>query len=51
MHVYADPTISSFYFVYWASRLCGPAGWLAILRINADDVATNPGPTTTRKQV
>ena len=35
----------------WASRPCGPAGWLAMLLIKAGDVETNPGPTTTRKQV
>ena len=33
------------------SRTCGPAGWLAMLLIKAGDVETNPGPTTTRKQV
>ena len=37
--------------VFWASRPCGPAGWLAMLLIKAGDVETNPGPTTTRKQV
>ena len=37
--------------VFLASRPCGPAGWLAMLLINADDVETNPGPTTTCKQV
>ena len=36
---------------FWASRPCGPAGWLAMLLIKAGDVETNPGPTTTRKQV
>ena len=30
---------------------CGPAGWLALLLIKADDVETNPGPTATHKQV
>ena len=33
------------------SRSCGPAGWLPMLFIKAGDVETNPGPTTTRKQV
>ena len=33
------------------TRPCGPAGWLAMLLIKADDVKTNPGPTITRKQV
>ena len=37
--------------VFWASWPCGPAGWLAMLLIKAGDVETNPGPTTTRKQV
>ena len=36
---------------FWVSRSCGPAGWLAMLPIKAGDVETNPGPTTTRKQV
>ena len=33
------------------SRPCGPDGWLALLLIKAGDVETNPGPTTTHKQV
>ena len=37
--------------VFWASRPCGPAGWLAMLLIKADDLETNPGLTTTPKQV
>ena len=36
---------------FWASWQCGPAGWLAKLLIKAGDVETNPGPTTSRKQV
>ena len=36
---------------FLASRPCGPAGCLAMLLIKADDVETNPGPTTTYKQV
>ena len=36
---------------FLASRPCGPAGWLAMLFINAGDDETNPGPTTTCKQV
>ena len=36
---------------FWASRPCGPAGCLAMLHIKAGDVETNPGSTTTRKQV
>ena len=34
-----------------ASRLCGPAGWLALLLIKAGDVEINPGQTNTYKQV
>ena len=30
---------------------CGPAGCLALLLIKAGDAETNPGPTTTHKQV
>ena len=37
--------------VLGASRPCGPAGWLAMLLINAGDVETYPGPTTIHKQV
>ena len=36
---------------FWASRPCGPAGWLAMFLIKAGDVETNLGSTTTRKQV
>ena len=36
---------------FCASRLCGSGGWLALLLIKAGYVETNPGPTTTRKQV
>ena len=36
---------------FWASRPCGPAGWLSLLLIKADDVETNPSPTTTHKEV
>ena len=37
--------------VFWASRPCGPAGWLALLLTKAGDVETNPGPTTQNKKV
>ena len=37
--------------VVWASRPCGPAGCLAMFLMKAADVKSNPGPTTTRKQV
>ena len=36
-------------YCFLASRPCGPAGWLAMLLIKADDVETNPGPTLTCK--
>ena len=36
---------------FLASRPCTPAGWQAMLLIKAGNVETNPGPTTTRKQV
>ena len=36
---------------FGASRPCGPTGWLAMLLIKVGDVETNPGPTTTRKQI
>ena len=36
---------------FLASRPCGPAGLLAMLLIKAGDVETNPGPTTTHKQI
>ena len=36
---------------FWASRPCGPAGWLAQLLTKAGDVETNPGPTTLNKKV
>ena len=37
--------------VFWASRPCGPAGRLAMLLIEAGDVETIPGSTTTHKQI
>ena len=37
--------------LFLASRPCEPAGWVALLLIKAGDVETNPGPTTTHKQV
>ena len=36
---------------FLASRPCRTAGWLALLLIKPGDVETNPGPTTTHKQV
>ena len=37
--------------VFLASRPCGPTGRLAMLLIKAGNVETNPGQTTTRKEV
>ena len=34
------------FIVFLANRPCGPAGWLALLLTKADDVETNPCPTT-----
>ena len=39
----------SLYDVFWPSRPCGPAGWLALLHTKAGDVDTNPGPTTLKR--
>ena len=36
---------------FWASRSCGPDGWLALLLTKTGDVETNPGPTTLNKRV
>ena len=36
---------------FFASRPCGPTGWLALLLTKAGDVETNPGPTTLNKRV
>ena len=33
------------------NRPCGPDGWLALLLIKACDIETNPGLTTTHKEV
>ena len=33
--------------VSWAGRPSGPAGWLALLLLQAGDVETNPGPKHT----
>ena len=44
------PSMGCPIYRFWASRPCGPAGWLALLLIKAGDVETNPGPTNTHKQ-
>ena len=36
---------------FWEGRPCGFAGWQALLLTKAGDVESNPGPTTTYKQV
>ena len=46
-----SPAMENLFTVLLASRPCGPTGWLALLLIKAGDVETNPGPTTTHKQV
>ena len=45
------PAMGARFTVFGASRPCGPAEWLALLLTNADDVETNPGPTTSKKRV
>ena len=45
------PAMGARFTVFWACRPCGPAGWLALLLTKADDVETNPGPTTLNKKV
>ena len=47
----AAPEMGARFSVFWTSRPCGPAGWMALLLIKADDVETNQGSTTTHKQV
>ena len=46
-----DPSMHVSVPSFWASRPCGPAGWLALLLTKAGDVETNPGPTTLNKRV
>ena len=43
---FPSPTMGTGFTVFWASRPCGPAGWLTLLLTKAGDVETNPGPTT-----
>ena len=38
-------------YLFWASRPCGPVGWLPLLLTKAGDVETNPGPTISHKRV
>ena len=45
------PAMGARFTVFWACRPCGPAGWLALLLTKADDVETNPDPTTLNKKV
>ena len=45
------PAIGARFTIFLACRPCGPAGWLALLLTKADDVETNPGPTTLNKKV
>ena len=48
---FLPPSMGARYTVFWASRPCGLAGWLALLLTKAGDVETNPGPTTSHKRV
>ena len=48
---FPPPAMGAQFTVFWASRTCGPAGWLAPLLTKAGDVETNPGPTTSHKRV
>ena len=36
---------------FLTNRSCGHAGWLVMLHMKSGDVSTNPGPTTTHKQI
>ena len=51
VQIVATPAMGARLPFFWASRPCGPTGWLLMLLIKAGDVETNPGPTTTCKQV
>ena len=46
-----SPSNGGSIYCFWACRPCGPAGWLALLLINAGDVEINAGPTTLNKRV
>ena len=48
---FPPPGMGAGFTVFWASRPCGPAGWLALFLTKAGDVETNPGPTTLNKRV
>ena len=45
------PAMGDRFTVFWASRPCRPAGWLALLVIKAGDVETNPCLATTHNHV
>ena len=45
------PSNGSRFTVFWSSRPCGPAWWLALLLIKVGDVETNPSPITKLKKV
>ena len=45
------PALGARFTVFLANRSCRPSRWLALLLIKAGDVKTNPGPTTTHKEV
>ena len=48
---FSPPAMGARFTVVWAYCPCVPAGWLALLLTKAGDVETNPGPTTSNKQV
>ena len=48
---FPPPAVGARFTVFWASRPCGPAGWLVLLLTKVGDVETNPGPTTLNKRV
>ena len=48
---FPSPAMGARFTVFWASRPCGPAGWLALLLTKTGDVETNQGPTTPHKRV
>ena len=45
------PAMGARFTVFWASRPCGPTGWLALLLIKAGDVETNLDPAISHKRV
>ena len=48
---FPPPAIGARFTVFWASRPCGPDGWMALLLTKVGAVETDPGPTTSNKRV